>query len=158
MVFGFPGSSDGKESACNVGDAGSIPGLGRCPGGRHGNPLQYSCLENSMDWRGWWATVHGFTESGATEWLSLHFSGLYEGQVVGPDIHEADPEHSYEQTRKVLLSQKISHQDWVPPTRMSQDQSQPPLLPIRVMGAPFWVAIKWLWMCSICLLCWAFLE
>ena len=40
------GGSDGKESTCNVGDLGSIPGLGRSPGGRHGNPLQYSCLEN----------------------------------------------------------------------------------------------------------------
>ena len=42
----FPGGSDGKESACNVGDSGSIPGLRRSPGGGHGNPLQYSCLEN----------------------------------------------------------------------------------------------------------------
>ena len=42
----FPGGSDGKESACNVGDPGSIPGLGRRPGGGNGNPLQYSCLEN----------------------------------------------------------------------------------------------------------------
>ena len=43
---GFPGASDGKESACNVGDQGSIPGLGRSLGGGHGNPLQYSCLKN----------------------------------------------------------------------------------------------------------------
>ena len=42
----FPGGSDGKESACNAGDLGSIPGLGQSPGGGHGNPLQYSCLEN----------------------------------------------------------------------------------------------------------------
>ena len=53
----------------------------------------------------------GRKDSGATEQLSLHFSGLYKGQVVGPDIHEADSEHSYEQTRKILLSQKIAHQD-----------------------------------------------
>ena len=45
-VKGFPGGSDGKKSICNAGDLGSLPGLGRCPGGRHGNPLQYSCLEN----------------------------------------------------------------------------------------------------------------
>ena len=44
--LGFPGGSDGKESASNEGDLGSIPGLGRSPGGGHGNPLQYSCLEN----------------------------------------------------------------------------------------------------------------
>ena len=43
---GFPGASDSKESACNAGDLGSIPGLGRSPGARHDNPLQYSCLEN----------------------------------------------------------------------------------------------------------------
>ena len=44
--MGFPGVSDGKEYACNVGDLGSIPELGRSPGGGHGNPLQHSCLEN----------------------------------------------------------------------------------------------------------------
>ena len=54
-----PAGSDGKESACNAGDLGSIPGWGRSPGGEHGNPLQYSCLENSMDRVAWWGTVHG---------------------------------------------------------------------------------------------------
>ena len=48
-VGGFPGGSDGKESACNVGDPSSIPGPGRSPGEGNGNPLQYTCLENSMD-------------------------------------------------------------------------------------------------------------
>ena len=47
--MGFPGGSESKESACNVGDLGLIPELGRSPGGGHGNPLQYSCLENPMD-------------------------------------------------------------------------------------------------------------
>ena len=60
---GFPGSSDSKESACNLGDLGSIPGLGRFPGEGHGNPLQYSCLENSMDRGAWQATVRGVTKS-----------------------------------------------------------------------------------------------
>ena len=46
VYFGIPGGSDGKESTCNAEDLGSIPGLGRSPGGGHGNPLQYSCLEN----------------------------------------------------------------------------------------------------------------
>ena len=46
LSLGFPDSSDGKESVYSVGDPGSIPGLGRSPGGGHGNPLQYSCLEN----------------------------------------------------------------------------------------------------------------
>ena len=54
--------SDGKESACNVGDPGSMPRLERSPGGGNGYPLQYSCLENSMDRGTWWATVHGVTK------------------------------------------------------------------------------------------------
>ena len=63
-VQGFPGGPDSKESACNAGDpAGSIPGLGRSPGGGHGNPLQYSCLENSMDRGAWWAMVHGVSKT-----------------------------------------------------------------------------------------------
>ena len=60
--MGFPGSSVGKESACSAGDPGSIPGLGRSPGERNGNPLQYLCLENPMDIGAWWATVHGSQE------------------------------------------------------------------------------------------------
>ena len=59
----FPGGSDGKESACNAGDLGSIPGLGRSPGGGHSSPLQYSCLENSMDRGAWQTTVRGVTKS-----------------------------------------------------------------------------------------------
>ena len=61
--MGFPDSSDSKESACSVGDLVSIPGLGRSPGGGHGNPLQYSCLENPMDRGVWQATVHRVAKS-----------------------------------------------------------------------------------------------
>jgi len=60
---GFHGGSDGKESACNVGDLGSIPGSERAPGEGNGNPLQYSCLENPMDRGARWATVRGITKS-----------------------------------------------------------------------------------------------
>ena len=60
----FPGGSIGKESACNAGDANLIPGLVRAPGEGNGNPLQYSCLENSMDRGAWWATVHGVKRVG----------------------------------------------------------------------------------------------
>ena len=55
--MGFPGASDGKESACNAGDLGSIPGLGRYPGEGNGYPLQYSCLENPLDRGAWPARV-----------------------------------------------------------------------------------------------------
>ena len=59
----FPGDSDGKESACNAGDLGLIPGLGRSFGEGNGNPLQYSCLENPMDRGAWHATIHAVAES-----------------------------------------------------------------------------------------------
>ena len=60
----FPGGSDGKASACNAGDPGSVPVVGRSPGEGNGNPLQYSCLENSMAGETWWATVHGVARVG----------------------------------------------------------------------------------------------
>ena len=63
VFLGFPGGSDSEESACNAGDLGSTPGLGRPPGGVHVNPLQYSCLENPVDRGAWWATVHGVAKS-----------------------------------------------------------------------------------------------
>ena len=61
--MGFPGSSDGKESACSAEDPGLIPGSGRSPGEEKSYPLQYSGLENSMDRGAWQATVHGVTKS-----------------------------------------------------------------------------------------------
>ena len=60
---GFPGGSDSKESACNTGDLGSIPGSERSPGEGNGYPLHYSCLENSMDRRTWQPTVNGVAKS-----------------------------------------------------------------------------------------------
>ena len=61
LLMGFPGGSDGKECACNEGDLDLIPGLGRSPGGGHGNPLQYSCLENPYGQRN---LVHGLQSVG----------------------------------------------------------------------------------------------
>ena len=61
--LGFPGGSDSKESACKVGDLGSIPGLGRSPEEGNENPLQHSCLENPRDGGAWWAAVYGVTQS-----------------------------------------------------------------------------------------------
>ena len=78
--LGFFDGLNGKEFACNVGDPGSIPGSERSPGGGHGNPLQYSCLRNSMDRGAWWATVMGCKESDTTRQLT-HLS-LTHPQVV----------------------------------------------------------------------------
>ena len=69
LNHGFLGGASGKESICNAGDSGLIPGSGRSPGGRNGYPLQYSCLENSMDREGWRST-----ESQSQTWLSTHHS------------------------------------------------------------------------------------
>ena len=74
----FPGGSDGKESACYARDLGLIPRSGKSPGEGNGNPLQYSCLENSLDRGAWRATVHVVTKKKETDTteqltLSLHF-------------------------------------------------------------------------------------
>ena len=71
VILGLPGGSDGKEFACNAGDLDSIPGLGRPPGGRHGNPLQCSCLENPHGQRSLVGySPWGLQESDTTERLS----------------------------------------------------------------------------------------
>ena len=72
-IYTLPcGGSEDKESACNVGDPGLIPRSGRSPGEGHGNPLQYSCLENSMHRGDWQATVHGVAKSW-TSLINFHF-------------------------------------------------------------------------------------
>ena len=63
MYMGLPGGSNDKESACNAGDLGLISGSGRSPGEGKGYALQYSCLEDSMDRKACWATVHGLAKS-----------------------------------------------------------------------------------------------
>jgi len=76
-LWAFPGGSGGKESACNAGDPGLIPGLGRSPGEGNGYPLQYSCLENSMDRGAGWATVSMGSQKElamTTEQLSVRIS------------------------------------------------------------------------------------
>ena len=76
--MGFPRGSDGKESACNEGALGSIPGSGTSPGEGNGYPLQYSFLENSMDRGAWRATVHGVTKS-QTRLGDFHFWDFWDG-------------------------------------------------------------------------------
>ena len=80
-----PGTNTGVD--CNAGDLDSIPGLGRSPGERRDwQPIQYSCLENSMDRGTWWATVHGVSESDTTEWLTLPLLVLL-GTAGLSDLH-----------------------------------------------------------------------
>ena len=69
----FPGGTSGKESACQAEDSGSIPGLGRSPGGGHGNPLQYSCLKNPMDRGAWQVACHRVAKS----WPRLKQVSMY---------------------------------------------------------------------------------
>ena len=71
--WGFPGGSDSKDSACIMGDPGPIPGSGRSPGEENGNPLQYSCLENSLDRGAWRVPVHGVATYQMTEEWILYF-------------------------------------------------------------------------------------
>ena len=82
---GFPGGTTGKEPICQcrrLNKHGLIPGSGRSPGGGHGNPLQYSCLENAMDRGAWWAIDHGVIKSWTRlKWLSMHACR------VSKDIH-----------------------------------------------------------------------
>ena len=94
----FPGGSDGKESACNAVDPGSISGSGRSPGEGKGNPLQYSCRENSTDRESWWATVMGSqrvdtseaTEQNPREYV-LRRNGKVEILVCMNDIDHSSP-------------------------------------------------------------------
>ena len=76
-ILGFPHGSEVKASACNVGDLGSIPESGRSPGEANDNPLQYSCLENPMDWGAWWTTVHRVTKSRTRLRDFTHFTHTY---------------------------------------------------------------------------------
>ena len=86
---GFPGGSEVKASACNVGDLGSIPGSGRSSGDGNGNPLQYSCPESPMDGGAWWAAVHGVARSRtrlSNFTLTFHFHALEEEMATHSSV------------------------------------------------------------------------
>ena len=82
-TLSFPGGSEDKASACNAGDQGSTPGMGRSPGEGNSNPLQYSCLENPMDRGAWQATVHGVAKSQTrlSNFTSLSTIGKLRGMI-----------------------------------------------------------------------------
>ena len=100
-------------SACNVGDLGSIPGSGRSPGEGNGNPLQYSCLENPMDGRVWWATVHGVAKSRTRLHFHFHFLGF---RVCHTDLE--GKEKTSRESKSVFLE---SHQIKYPCCGISQE-------------------------------------
>ena len=83
--MGLPGGSDGKAFACNSGDLGSIPGLGRSPGEGNGNPLQYPCLENPIDREAWEAIVHRVAKS--QTWLSDFTFFFFLNTYVSPAFY-----------------------------------------------------------------------
>ena len=122
--MGFPGGSDGKESTCNAGDLGSIPGLERSLGGGHGNPLQYSCLENSHGPR----TLAGYSpwdhkESDTTERLSTHTQGnkwsLFSRQEHWSGLPFPSPMHEVKSDSEVAQScPTLSDPHELQPTRL----------------------------------------
>ena len=99
---GFPDGSVVKNSPASAGETRSIPGLGRSPTGRNGNPLQYSCLEHPMDRPAWWVTVHGVAELDSTEQLSRHTVSQY--QLMPPPAHFIK---DYSTSFPVLLVRKV---------------------------------------------------
>ena len=127
--LGFPGSSDGKESAGNVGDLGSIPGLGRFPGEGHGNPLQYSCLESPHGQRSLARYCpQGHKESDTTQRLStalhstsLHLSIMALRTCIFPPIHVIFIKANHITCICDLNRQISTHKDWDDSKHLTSD-------------------------------------
>ena len=105
-IVAFPGGSDSKAPACSAGDPCSIPGLGRSPGEGNGNPVQYSCLENSMGKGAWQATAHGVAESDMTEQLTIT---VFKMTVIAyvRDTENPDQEGSSRSEEEGQISQRF---------------------------------------------------
>ena len=91
LLYGASMVAQHKETACSAGEEDSVPGLGRPPGGGHGNPLQYYCLENSMDRGAWWATVYRFVKS-QTQVKQLSTQASFMLHVVGRRSKTLNPQ------------------------------------------------------------------
>ena len=147
---GLPCGSDSKVSACNVGDPGSIPGSGRSPGEGNGNPLQYSCLENSKDWGAWWATVHGVTKS----WTQLSDFTYGMWDLSSPTRDETCASPALQWKHGILttgLSKKSQDLDFIPHVPQHGKNSHaahklPPVsFPMRVTCHQSPDSEVWLW-------------
>ena len=117
-VTEFPGGSEVKASACNAGDLGSTPGLGRSPGEGNGNPLQYSCLENPMDRGAWRATVHGVAKS-QTQLSNFTFTSL-----GNPHLLKVTEQYCCLKTEKLHRKRLLPH-----PTHLQQPIPKSPFFP-----------------------------
>ena len=131
----FPGGSEGKESACNAGDSSSIPRLGRYPGEEDGNPLLYSCLENSMDKGAWRATVHGVTKS-RTRLSDWHFYFCKRSSLCTVNYYHKVSDHHLAPSScppevhafvMSLLLQVGGTSDLLPPIQFSKGDKMSPL-------------------------------
>ena len=123
----FPGGSDGKASACNAGDLGSIPGSGRSPGEGNGNPLQYYCLENPMDRGAWQAAVYGVAKSQTR--LSDFPS---QSHCINYESHFTGKETAQYWTRRAPLSQSFSR-TWIKLQVLIFFLALPPSLPCQTL-------------------------
>ena len=120
MPCGSPSGSEGKASASNAGDRGSIPGLGRSPGERSGNPLQYSCLQTPTDRGAWRATVHGFARSW-TRLSDFTFTFIVARgilvpwwgiKLMPPEVESWNLAHQRSPWFNFFWSSKIKYQGW----------------------------------------------
>ena len=122
--MGFPCSSVGKESASSSGDPGSIPGLGRSPGERNGNPLQYLCLENLMNRGVWWAAAHGITKVGH-DWVTNTYPRGGPSQLRPPSgsLHSQNGVSHAIPPLLSVRTHKALHGHWAQPFTFSEGTS-----------------------------------
>ena len=132
-LLGFPGGSDGKASACNAGDPGSIPGLGRSPGEGNGNPLQYFCLENFVDWGAW--SMGSQKDPGSIPGL-----GRSPGEGNGNPLQYFCLENFVDWGAWSMGSQRVDFTEWLHFHFETPSHLPPHPTPLGWYRAPVWVA------------------